>query len=163
METTQKGFERAVAKGEYGERIVREYLESKGYVVYFPFTKDRAHAFDMLATLDKKRVIGLDVKAKARMNKWRKTGINESSYNEYLAFSKSANIPFYLVFVDEHPKEMSVYGGEISAIGKPEIIEMVSRVRVCFWYLDKFKKLFDITPEMQAGLIAYSQRRHDYK
>jgi len=158
----QRSFEKALNKGEYGEQIVREYLESKGYVVYFPFTKDRAHAFDMLATLGKEKVIGLDVKSKARMNKWRKTGINQKSYNEYISFSNKANIPFYLVFVDEHPAEMSVYAGEIKAIGEPELLETCNSTRLCLWSLDRFIRLFALTNDMREKLIENSQRSYEY-
>jgi hypothetical protein len=160
---TQRSFEKSLRKGEYGETIVREFLEGKGFVVYFPFTKDRAHAFDMLATLGKEKVIGLDVKSKARLNKWRKTGINKKSYDEYINFSQKANIPFWLVFVDEHPEEMSVYAGEIKSIGKPELLQTATGTIICLWSLDCFENWFDISFEMANKLKAHSQRNYEYE
>ena len=88
MGMTQKNFEIRLKKGEIGEGIVRSLLESKGWIVYCPFTKG-AHAFDMIATLNKERAIALDVKAKARMNKYPATGINLDHYEQYKRFSKT--------------------------------------------------------------------------
>ena len=87
-----KNFEIALKKGELGENIIREYLEKKGWIVYFPFTKNKAHAFDMLCTYNKEKVIALDVKTKARMNKYAAQGIDIRSYNEYLKFKAVNNI-----------------------------------------------------------------------
>ena len=61
-----KNFQTALIKGEIGEQIVTQYLEKKGWIVYFQFTKNKAHAFDMLCTYNKEKVIALDVKTKAR-------------------------------------------------------------------------------------------------
>ena len=88
METIHKSFEVALKKGEIGEQIIREYLEKKGWIVYFPFTKDKAHAFDILATKNKEKVFALDVKTKARLNNWPAQGINIKSYKEYLSFRR---------------------------------------------------------------------------
>ena len=58
-----------VKKGNIGEKIIQQYLEGKGWKVYKPFTKG-AHWFDMLACKNKAKVIAIDVKTKARFNKW---------------------------------------------------------------------------------------------
>jgi len=91
MDQNQISFDKAVLKGKIGEDIIRKYLEEKGWVVYFPFTKNKAHYFDMLATKDKEKVIAIDVKTKARFNKWNAQGINIKSYNEYLNFINKTN------------------------------------------------------------------------
>ena len=67
----------------------------------------------MLCTYNKEKVIALDVKTKARMNKYAAQGIDIRSYNEYLKFKKTMNIDFFLVFVDD--KNGDVYSFEIGS------------------------------------------------
>ena len=99
---TQKSFEVALKKGELGERIIQKYFEARGWIVYRPFTKNKAHYFDALATKDKEKVIAIDVKTKARLNNWKAQGINIKSYNEYKRFIDKVNVPFYLIFIDDN-------------------------------------------------------------
>ena len=84
-----KSFEIALKKGDIGEKIIQEYLENKGWIVYRPFTKNKSHYFDMLCTFEKEKVLAIDVKTKARFNKWEAQGINVKSYNEYINFIKT--------------------------------------------------------------------------
>lgn len=95
-------------KGKLGEQLVREMIIKNGWVVYTP-SEGQAHAFDILATKNKTRIIAIDVKTKARLNKWEAQGINRRTYIEYCYFSEKHNIPFYLVFVDDK-------NGEIHAV-----------------------------------------------
>ena len=101
-----KNFEIALKKGDLGENIVSEFLQKKGWIVYRPFTKDKAHYFDMLCTLNKEKVIAIDVKTKARLNNWNAQGIDIRSYNQYLNFVKQTSINFYLIFVDDKNGEV---------------------------------------------------------
>jgi hypothetical protein len=157
MATTQKSFEMALKKGDLGEKIIQDYLENKGWIVYFPFTKNRAHYFDMLATKDKENVVAVDVKTKARLNKLVAQGINIKSYNEYMGFIKKVNVPFYLIFIDD--KCGDVYLAELSKLSKgfnptPYIIA---------WELSEMKFMFNIGSEKIAELSKYDQRSYDYK
>jgi len=68
MEQRQRSFKPALKKGEIGEMIIQDFLEKRGWIVYRPFTKDKAHYFDALATKNKEKVIAIDVKTKARLN-----------------------------------------------------------------------------------------------
>ncbi len=144
-------------KGEIGEAIIREYFEKKGWVIYFPFTKDRAHYFDMLATKNKKEVIALDVKTKARLNKWPAQGINIRTYNEYIGFTDNINIPFYLIFIDD--KNGDVHCADIKTLKNgfnptPYIIA---------WYLIDMISLFNIGKEKINELSQYDTRNYDYE
>jgi len=153
---TQKNFKIALTKGELGEEIIREYLEEKGWIVYCPFTKNKAHYFDQLATKNKEQVIALDVKTKARLNKWPAQGINVKHYNEYKNFIEKVNVPFYIIFIDD--KNGDVYACELKNLKNgfhpaPHIIA---------WDLSQMKFLFNIGQEKIKILSEYDQRNYDY-
>ena len=150
-------FEVSKTKGEIGEKIIQEYLEGRGYVVYFPHTKDRAHYFDMLATLNKDKVIAVDVKTKARFNKWPAQGINLKSYNEYMEFVKKTNVPFLLIFVDDK-------SGEVHAAKITELKEAFYPIKnIIAWPLKQMQHLFTLTAEQVKELSQYDQRSYEYK
>ena len=156
MEMIQKNFKIALTKGEIGEEIIREYLEEKGWIVYCPFTKNKAHYFDQLATKNKEQVIALDVKTKARLNKWPAQGINIKHYKEYKNFIKKINVPFYIIFIDD--KNGDVYACELKNLKNgfhptPYIIA---------WDLSQMKFLFNIGEEKIKLLSKYDQRNYDY-
>lgn len=155
MEQKRKSFETSLKKGELGEQIIREYLEDKGWIVYFPFTKDRPHYFDLLATKDKEKVFAMDVKTKARFNNFPKQGINIKSYNEYMNFANKANIPFYIVFVDD--KNGDVHFSEIKDLTNGVIIK-----NVIAWDISTMKFLFNIGEERVKMLSLYDQRSYDF-
>lgn len=156
MEQKLKSFETALKKGEIGEMIVQKFLEKRGWIVYRPFTKDKAHYFDALATKDKEKVIAIDVKTKARLNNWRAQGINIKSYNEYKKFIDKINVPFYLFFIDD--KCGDVFTAELSKLKNsfnptPYIIA---------WYLEDMFYLFNIGEDNIKLLSEYDQREYDY-
>jgi hypothetical protein len=153
---TRQNFKTALKKGELGEDIIRDYLESKGWIVYCPFTKDKAHYFDQLATKNKEQVIALDVKTKARFNKWAAQGINIKSYNEYMKFIDRVNVPFYIVFIDD--KNGDVHAQELKKLKRsfnptPYIIA---------WFLEDMKYLFNIGEEKIKQLSEFDQRNYNY-
>lgn len=156
MEQKRKSFETALKKGEIGEIIIQEFLEKRGWIVYRPFTKDKAHYFDALATKNKEKVIAIDVKTKARLNNWRAQGINIKSYNEYKKFINKINVPFYLFFIDD--KCGDVYTAELSKLRNsfnptPYIIA---------WYLEDMFYLFNIGEDNIKLLSEYDQRNYKY-
>jgi len=150
-----KNFEIALKKGELGENIIREYFEKKGWIVYQPFTKNKAHAFDMLCTLNKEKVMAIDVKTKARLNKYAAQGIDIRSYNQYLHFKKSMNINFYLIFVDD--KIGDVHFFEIGSDVKSFTIN-----KIIFWYLKDMKFIFNIGIDKIKELSKYDQRSYNF-
>jgi len=163
---TPKNFDVAMAKGKFGEFIVRRILEAKGFIVYEPRTVG-AHAFDVLAIKDKKRCIAMDVKAKARRNKYADTGINERHYKIYSDFSRTHNMPFWVVFVDEMVGE--IYGNTLEALDIPRTIDGIIYPMIYggdtgtrYWPLAAMIKLHDLTASEKEELSRLSQRSHEY-
>ncbi len=150
-------FELAKKKGEMGEEIVREWLEARGWIVYGPKTKNKAHYFDQLATKDKQKVVAIDVKTKSRLNKWAATGINRRHYNEYMRFCEKVNVKFYLVFVDD--KNGDVHCQELRELKKG----FSPSPRIIAWHLKDMIFLFNIGEEAVAKLSALDQRNHEYQ
>jgi Holliday junction resolvase len=152
----QKSFDISLKKGEIGERIIREHLESKGWIVYIPFTKHKAHYFDMLATKNKERAIAIDVKTKARLNKWNAQGIDVRHYNQYMNFLNKHNVPFYICFVDD--KSGDVHVAELDKLHDP------IKVNECIiaWNTSQMKLLMNIGSKMVEELSQYDQRNYEY-
>lgn len=157
MERRQKSFSIALKKGDLGEHIVQEFLEQRGWIVYRPFTKDKAHYFDIMATKDKEKVIAIDVKTKARLNNWKAQGINLKTYLEYKKFIDKINIPFYLIFIDD--KNGDVHCAELSKLKN----SFYPTDYIIAWYLDEMFYLFNIGNERILELSAFDQRNYEYK
>lgn len=145
-----------VKKGDIGEKIVKEYLEKHGYIVYQPTTSG-AHYFDMLATKDKQEVISLDVKTKARLNKYEATGIDLAHYEDYKRLMNTTQILFYIYFVDE--MEGKVYRQLLNKLPEPF---KLNKYIVC-WYLKDLIYLFDITEQQKNELKKLNTRNYEYK
>lgn len=164
---TRPSFEVALVKGEIGEQIVKDHLESKGWVVYKPQTPG-PHCFDILALLNKKSAIALDVKAKSRLNKYPATGIDQRHFEEYKSFSEKHLMPFWVVFVDEMQK--TVYGNTIAELEKEREVEGVKypfvmnakgkHVRI--WPLEAMKPIASISDDSVQKLISFNQRNYSY-
>lgn len=150
-----KDFNTALQKGEIGEQIIREYLENKGWIVYFPFTKG-SHYFDMLCTLNKEKVIAIDVKTKARLNKYAAQGINKNHYLQYMNFVNTSKVPFYLIFVDD--KTGDVHCAEISKLTN----EIEINEKIIAWNLEQMQFLFNIGEDNIKKLTAFDQRNYDF-
>jgi Holliday junction resolvase len=149
-------FHIALKKGELGEQIIRNYLEERGWVVYCPFTKDKAHYFDMLCTYNKEKVIAIDVKTKARLNKWNAQGINIKSYNEYLNFQNTTHVNFYLIFIDD--KTGDVHLADLSKLQNHIYINN----NIIAWNLNDMQFLFKISDKEIEELSKYDQRNYDF-
>tara|TARA_R100001463_G_scaffold114585_1_gene169796 strand:+ start:1079 stop:1546 length:468 start_codon:yes stop_codon:yes gene_type:complete len=145
-----------VKKGDIGEQIIKDYLERKGWVIYAP-TTDKAHYFDMIATRNKKEIIGYDVKTKARLNKIAATGIDKQDYLDYMRFTRDYYFPFYLFFVDE--KEGKVYYQLLKKL--PEPFELTPEI-VC-WYLKDLQYIFSLTEDQKTKLSKFDNRNYKYK
>lgn len=156
MELKKKNFEVALKKGELGEQIIQTYLEGRGWIVYRPFTKDKAHYFDAIITKNKEKVIAIDVKTKARLNKWKAQGINIKAYNEYKNFIDKVNVPFYLIFIDD--KCGDVYSAELSKLKK----SFNPTYYIIAWYLEDMVYLFNIGVDNIKKLSELDQRNYDY-
>ena len=102
-----------VKKGNIGENIVKSYLENKGFIVYEPVT-NRSHPFDKIAVKNKNNMIIVEVKTKARMNRFNATGFDVRSYNYYKLLRDKYNIPLHCFFVDEYLGK--IYGNKLSVL-----------------------------------------------
>jgi hypothetical protein len=151
-----KSFEIALKKGDIGEKIIQEYLENKGWIVYRPFTKNKAHYFDILCTFEKEKVLAIDVKTKARFNKWEAQGINVKSYNEYINFIKTTNVPFFLFFIDD--KNGDVHIADVTKLDEP----IYPTYNIIAWHLSKMKFIFNIGIEAINELSKFDQRNYNY-
>ena len=155
----------SVKKGNIGERIVRQYLESKGLVVYQPVT-ERAHAFDMLAIKDKKQVVIAEIKSKALMNKWKATGFEQRHYQEYINIQKRHGIPVFVFFVDEHMGK--IYGNTLDELDKEMIREgakfplLISNGTTRIYHFDSMKIVHDLTAAECEELKQYTRRSYKY-
>lgn len=158
MEQKQRSFETAIKKGEIGEDIVRCYLENRGWIVYYPFTKDRAHYFDMMATFNKDKVVAIDVKTKARLNKWNAQGIDRRHHCEYMAFIEKTKVPFYIIFIDD--KNGDVYALDLKNAN--DGFTPGGANHIIAWYLNTMKFLFNIGEDKINELSKYDQRNYKY-
>lgn len=152
-----KNFEIALKKGNIGEDIVSKYLENKGWIIYRPFTKDKAHYFDMLCTFNKEKVIAIDVKTKARLNKWNAQGIDIRHYKEYLNFIEITKVNFYLIFVDDKTGE--VHLAELSKLNNP----IYPNKQIIAWNVNDMRYLFSISENDINNLSKYDQRSYKFK
>ena len=155
-EQKQKSFEIALKKGELGEKIVVQLLEKKGWIVYTPFTKNKAHYFDILATLNKEKAIAIDVKTKARLNKWKAQGIDLRHYKQYMKFMENHNVPFYLVFVDD--KLGDVHLADIKNLCNP----IFPNKKIIAWHLSDMKYIMNIGEDKIKELSKYDQRNYKF-
>lgn len=149
-------FDISLKKGRVGETIIREKLEAAGWIVYQPFTKDKAHYFDILATHNKEKVIAIDVKTKARLNKWAAQGIDIRQYNEYKKFTETCNVPFYLVFVDEQT-------GHVHMVNFRKLKNPISvNAYIIAWGLNQMKLIFELSESQKEEIKKYSQRSYKF-
>jgi len=107
-----------VKKGDLGEKIVRKYLEAKGWVIYEP-VGNMAHFTDKFAVKDKKEIILIEVKTKPKLNYYDGTGFDFRSYNQYKILSHKHNMRVFIFFVDEMLGK--IYGNFLSELEKPII------------------------------------------
>lgn len=152
----RQNFETSLKKGAIGEQIIQKMLEDKGWIVYTPFKKDKAHYFDMLATYEKARVIAIDVKTKARLNKWPAQGIDINTYNQYMAFVNSSKVPFFLCFIDDKV-------GDIHACNIEKLVNPIHiNNRTIAWSLSQMKLIGNIGNDKINELSEYDQRNYTY-
>lgn len=151
-----KSFEIAIKKGDLGEQIIQQYFEDRGWIIYKPVQKDTPHYFDMLLTKDKKKLMAVDVKTKARLNKWNAQGINISHYNDYMRFTAETNIPFFIVFIDD--KSGDIHTAEITKLKDPIYINSY----IIAWDLNQMFRIHQIDPQAIRELSQLDQRTYEY-
>jgi len=153
-----------VQKGDYGEGLVREYLESSGWIVYEPKTEG-PHAFDKLCVKDKQTIVIAEVKTKARMNNWNATGFNIKSFNEYKYIVDKYGIDIFVFFVDEMLRK--IYGNKLSTLEKHYIAKdgvfPMEKKNIILFSLESMKMIKDLDENDVKYLIEHSNRNYEYK
>jgi len=155
-------------KGLIGEEIVQKALEARGYVVYKPIT-EKAHGFDFLAVKDKQVFIIAEVKSKARMNKFKATGIDGRHFEDYMRIWKKYSIDIIIFFVDEHPEEERIYCQKLSELIRPRVIEGVSypnskiAAGIVLFSLAHMKHVAYLDKAQIQNLRNNSTRNYDYE
>lgn len=153
-----------VQKGDYGEMLVRKYLESSGWIVYEPKTEG-PHAFDKLCVKDKKHIIISEVKTKARMNKWNATGFNIRSYEEYNLIIDKYGIDIFVFFVDEMLKQ--IYGNKLTLLRKEYIaadgVYPMKINNIIVFSLECMKTITKLNDNDIDYLINHSSRNYEYE
>lgn len=107
-----------VKKGDYGESLVRRILEDCGFIVWKAVTEG-AHLIDFIVELEKRLIFAVEVKTKAMMIKYAETGFNYSHYEAYRDFSRRANLPVLIAFVD--PRKKAIYGNFLTVLDEPRV------------------------------------------
>lgn len=123
----------------------------------------------MLAIQNKERAVAIDVKAKARLNFWRATGINQCHFEVYQAFSERHSMPFWLFFVDEFEKK--IYGNRLDELEKPKrydgqmwpLVKVFRNVPTRVWHLEQMLMIAELEEAVAAELVAHSQRSYAYE
>lgn len=105
--------------GDYGEHLVRKYLEERGYICYKPVT-DGAHLVDFLFYKKDTGIITAgEVKTKPRRRKYPDTGFNKQHYDIYKKFSDEHNMRLFMFFCDETAG--GIYGNYLDELDKSRL------------------------------------------
>ena len=170
MATSQQKWDSKVQvkKGNIGETIVNEYLENRGFVIYKPIT-EKAHCFDALAIKDKEKLLIVEIKTKARLNKYPATGFDYKHYLEYTEISDKHNADVFIFFVDEMLEK--VYGNYLKYLQELTIIKNKTypftmnfgNNKVIFFPLDNMVDIKLLTKEQVGEIKKYNTRNYKYK
>lgn len=143
-------FEDRLKTGNFGERIIDEFLRQKGWVPYRP-VEGAAHPFDRLvASKDKQRLCIVEVKTKWRREAYADTGINRRCFNDYQNVTTKYSVPLFLVFVDA--KQGTVYGNWWAELLKPRGRYPWEQSGVVYFPLDSMRTLHVLTETDRAEL-----------
>lgn len=146
-----------VKKGNIGENIIINFLEEKGFIIYKPITK-AAHWIDIIATRSKEEIYAVDVKTKARFNKWMAQGIDVKHYEDYKRFQKKCNINVYLFFVDDK-------SGEIHCADLNKLSDgfCPNNEKIKAWYLEEMELVHILNKNQIKQLTKHDTRNYEYK
>lgn len=160
-------------KGDFGELLVDEYIKSRKKMIPYEPVWPGAHPFDrILASPDKKDLLILDVKSKARRQMYPDQGIDFKHYIQYKTISEKYNIPVFLVFVDEGMGE--AYGNYLRNLEIPVSIRVrdqekdypsieFSGAKIIYFPISNMITLFHLTSEQQKALRDLSSRNPSYR
>mgnify|MGYP000633671880 FL=1 len=109
----------------------------------------------------------VEVKTKARMNKFYATGFDLRSYKYYKSIRDKYNIPLYCFFVDEQLGE--VYGNKLNILEEnykdnKGIIYPNTKIvnNIILFSLDKMKTIHTLTMQQKENIKKHSTRNYNY-
>lgn len=108
----------SVKIGDYGEKLVRDFLEAKDYICYKAVTSG-AHLMDYLIYRKDKGVIAAECKVKAIRRKYTDTGFDFRSYERYKNFADEHKMRMFIFFIDEAKCE--IYGNFLDVLDKKRV------------------------------------------
>jgi hypothetical protein len=162
QKNTNWEFLSSVKKGNIGEKIVKEYLEKLGYIIYQPVTSG-AHSFDNLAIKNKNTLVVVEVKTKPRRKYYNDTGIELRHYNGYLEISKKHNLKVFIFFVDEYLK--IIYGNDLSNLTKPvkdkKQYPLIEK-GIIYFHLSNVYKISELTNSQVEDIKKHTKSNYKY-
>lgn len=169
MAQNRTSFEKSRNKGESGEAMLDDLLMSEQWIVYRPINKDRPHYFDRLATLNKQKVIAIEVKTKARMNFPMRfshhsepqpcTGFNRSQWGEYQRFVNDTKVPLFVFFIDDKIGDIHCVNLLLLTLDHSRDI---SGGKILVWPLKDMTYWCSLNREQVATLSKLDQRNYDF-
>ena len=126
-------------KGAIGEIIILDYLEKNGYECYTAYNQNKAHKCDIIVFNKKNEIVFVDVKTKAKLNKYNATGINTYSYNNYKKIMNETGKNFFVFFVDENAKDIHLLDLSNCSDG----FHLVQNYSITYWKLEEMIKISD--------------------
>ena len=156
-----------VKKGNLGEKIVDEYFEGRGYIIYKPVT-NAAHLIDRLYVKDKKKLIFADTKTKAKRNKYPDTGFDYQHYKDYQML-QDMGLEVWIFFVDE--VEAIVYGNTLEKLSEPQIVHHEGKTikyplrwgEIIYFYRKNMIDISLLSVEEVSEIKSYNTRNYEYE
>ena len=156
-----------VKKGNLGEKIVDEYFEGRGYIIYKPVT-GAAHLIDRLYVKDKKKLIFADTKTKAKRNMYPDTGFDCKHYEDYQRL-QNMGLEVWIFFVDE--AEAAVYANTLEKLSEPcSIIHNGQTIeypktegKIIYFYRNSMIDITLLSVEEVSEIKSYNTRSYEYE
>tara|TARA_R100001510_G_scaffold36134_1_gene32622 strand:+ start:635 stop:1150 length:516 start_codon:yes stop_codon:yes gene_type:complete len=159
-------------KGTLGESIVIETLKKlfPEYDILTQNIKDKAHWVDLiLMNKINNDIKYIEVKTKARLNKYPMTGIDYKHYQEYIRLNKKG-IDVIIFFVDDKlgdihylPVSKAI---ELENQNKIKILDFkqrnINKKTIC-WFLEDMKFITKISKDQIDKLTKLDERNHNFK
>mgnify|MGYP003108818686 CR=1 FL=1 len=159
-------------KGTLGESIVIETLKKlfPEYDILTQNIKDKAHWVDLiLMNKINNDIKYIEVKTKARLNKYPMTGIDYKHYQEYIRLNEKG-IDVIIFFVDDKlgdihylPVSKAI---ELENQNKIKILDFkqrnINKKTIC-WFLEDMKFITKISKDQIDKLTKLDERNHNFK
>jgi hypothetical protein len=140
-------------KGDVGEEIVADHLESLGCQIWKPRHYDKSHLIDFVCVNPHKASFLLDVKTKPSMLRYPQTGFDKNDLETYKSLDVNNNV--YIVWVDEYRE--TIYYQFIHKLPEPRMMG-----RICLWQLCDLEIMRKLTTEEVSRCKEFNNRKPEY-